>query len=420
MRLLTVLGVCVLLFSVTINAAKKKQNKNQSEFWELWDTDGGTDEGNDVPGDGAEDTEFMIDDNEEGSGVDEKDITTNTHEDDEDFPISGDGDPDEETKPNKIVKEDKPDGHTTDDIDLVDDISGSGDGEEQEEVVDIMNKETAGNTDAQPETKPLSACEQLRSTAFSVASYVPECDAYGEFKKLQCMVDIKTKAKSCWCVNGAGRQVPGTMMHQPDEPDCDFGSNLKGCVFQLIQNSQNLLGASKPRCDLSGEWEPIQCLGSQCWCVDSVGNQLLGTVTDLPNMPDCNAAKQTNKPQTTPTPVKDLPKPKDGYTVDAGKKDDVAIVTVSDKGFETEDTEDMVNTEKGYAPVEHQREPILGQPGFLAAIIAGGVITLLLIVLLAMFIVYRMRKKDEGSYPLDEQKYQNYSYAKAPDKEFYA
>jgi syndecan 2 len=41
-------------------------------------------------------------------------------------------------------------------------------------------------------------------------------------------------------------------------------------------------------------------------------------------------------------------------------------------------------------------------------------------VLLVMFVVYRMRKKDEGSYPLDEQKYQNYSYTKAPDKEFYA
>ena len=54
------------------------------------------------------------------------------------------------------------------------------------------------------------------------------------------------------------------------------------------------------------------------------------------------------------------------------------------------------------------------------AIIAGAVVGLLLMILLVMFIVYRMRKKDEGSYPLDEQKYQNYPYAKAPTKEFYA
>ena len=55
-----------------------------------------------------------------------------------------------------------------------------------------------------------------------------------------------------------------------------------------------------------------------------------------------------------------------------------------------------------------------------SAIIGGSVVLLLVLVLLVMFIVYRMRKKDEGSYPLDEQKYQNYSYQKAPDKEFYA
>lgn len=54
------------------------------------------------------------------------------------------------------------------------------------------------------------------------------------------------------------------------------------------------------------------------------------------------------------------------------------------------------------------------------AVIGGAVVTLLLTILLVMFIVYRMRKKDEGSYPLDEQKYTNYSYMKAPDKEFYA
>jgi len=55
-----------------------------------------------------------------------------------------------------------------------------------------------------------------------------------------------------------------------------------------------------------------------------------------------------------------------------------------------------------------------------SAVIGGSVVGLLCAILLVMFIVYRMRKKDEGSYPLEEQKYTNYSYMKAPDKEFYA
>lgn len=54
------------------------------------------------------------------------------------------------------------------------------------------------------------------------------------------------------------------------------------------------------------------------------------------------------------------------------------------------------------------------------AVIAGAVVGLLAAILLVMFIVYRLRKKDEGSYPLEEQKFTNYSYMKAPDKEFYA
>ncbi|VDM12994.1 unnamed protein product [Wuchereria bancrofti] len=44
-------------------------------------------------------------------------------------------------------------------------------------------------------------------------------------------------------------------------------------------------------------------------------------------------------------------------------------------------------------------------------------------ILLVMFVVYRMRKKDEGSYALDEPKQPpqySYAYQKAPTKEFYA
>lgn len=38
----------------------------------------------------------------------------------------------------------------------------------------------------------------------------------------------------------------------------------------------------------------------------------------------------------------------------------------------------------------------------LPAVIGGAVVGLLCAILVVMFIVYRMRKKDEGSYALDE------------------
>lgn len=62
------------------------------------------------------------------------------------------------------------------------------------------------------------------------------------------------------------------------------------------------------------------------------------------------------------------------------------------------------------------------KPGILAAVIGGAVVGLIAAILLVFFIVYRMRKRDEGSYALEEPKSPSYGYTyhKAPTKEFYA
>jgi len=86
------------------------------------------------------------------------------------------------------------------------------------------------------------------------------------------------------------------------------------------------------------------------------------------------------------------------------------IITDSDM-----DTIQIVHTE------EEPRSSIFTLPGMLAAIIGGSVVGLLCAILLVMFVVYRMRKRDEGSYPLDEPKRLPLTspYATA-DKEIYA
>ena len=73
---------------------------------------------------------------------------------------------------------------------------------------------------------------------------------------------------------------------------------------------------------------------------------------------------------------------------------DVEIIDNNDSDVET--------SESVYKDVK--RSSIIEQPGILAGIIGGAVVGLLCAVLLVMFIVYRMRKKDEGSYALDEPK----------------
>lgn len=59
---------------------------------------------------------------------------------------------------------------------------------------------------------------------------------------------------------------------------------------------------------------------------------------------------------------------------------------------------------------------------YISAVIGGCVVGLLCAILVVMFIVYRMRKKDEGSYPLDEPKRSptSNSYTKNSQREFYA
>lgn len=71
----------------------------------------------------------------------------------------------------------------------------------------------------------------------------------------------------------------------------------------------------------------------------------------------------------------------------------------------------------------HAPFDVIFRPGILAAVIGGIVVGILAAILLVMFVVYRMRKKDEGSYALDEPKqppHYSYAYQKAPTKEFYA
>ncbi|GAV05709.1 hypothetical protein RvY_15799-2 [Ramazzottius varieornatus] len=66
---------------------------------------------------------------------------------------------------------------------------------------------------------------------------------------------------------------------------------------------------------------------------------------------------------------------------------------------------------------------LLAQPAMLAAVIGGAVVGLLCAILLVMYLLYRMRKKDEGSYALDEPQKRPGGYMRAPtnsSKEYYA
>ncbi|XP_072129110.1 syndecan-2 [Mobula birostris] len=79
-----------------------------------------------------------------------------------------------------------------------------------------------------------------------------------------------------------------------------------------------------------------------------------------------------------------------------------------------------MNTDGDDVSAEKHAESLFQRTEVLAAVIAGGVIGFLFAIFLILLLVYRMRKKDEGSYDLGERKPPTAAYQKAPTKEFYA
>ncbi|XP_045901468.1 syndecan-2-like [Micropterus dolomieu] len=72
------------------------------------------------------------------------------------------------------------------------------------------------------------------------------------------------------------------------------------------------------------------------------------------------------------------------------------------------------------SPKEVTSESLWERTEVLAAVIACGVVGFLCAVFLLLLLVYRMKKKDEGSYDLGDTKLSSTIYHKAPTKEFYA
>ncbi|XP_070183949.1 syndecan-3-like, partial [Littorina saxatilis] len=313
----------------------------------------------------------------------------------------------------------------TDDEDLL--TSGSGSGASSPDFTDTTRYTPKPTTTSTTTTaSPLSPCENLRDASkHLLGNYVPRCTEQGDYDSLQCRGHPGTG--TCWCADLSGREIPGTALNPPNTPDCDTGTNLPPCVFRLVQQSRSgLLGAFRPKCTLKGDFKKEQCSGSMCYCADSKsGVKISNTEVFLPDRPNCSGDKPIEEPRKTDKPITSPPRE---TTLRPMEEEIVTKINVNiGIGVEGEDKKDekppVSNETGGSGPMKEPSSAahVMTQPGILAAIIGGSVVLLLCAILLVMFIVYRMRKKDEGSYALDEpKKMPNYSYQRAPDKEFYA
>ncbi|CAB1334751.1 unnamed protein product, partial [Coregonus sp. 'balchen'] len=93
------------------------------------------------------------------------------------------------------------------------------------------------------------------------------------------------------------------------------------------------------------------------------------------------------------------------------------MFTFTDQSTEIAETETETQVPEQSLDVTEETVISSEAPPSTTTVIAGGVIGLLFAVFLILLLVYRMRKKDEGSYVLGERKAPSSAYQKAPTKD---
>ncbi|XP_060089509.1 syndecan-1 [Heteronotia binoei] len=125
---------------------------------------------------------------------------------------------------------------------------------------------------------------------------------------------------------------------------------------------------------------------------------------------------------TSSQPEEDILSPEDG----SGDQGDF---TFGGPGEKTENraVEELGTESRALGPGTHDTKSagasqgLMDRKDVLAGVIAGGLVGLLFAAFLVGFMLYRMKKKDEGSYSLDEPKQSNGGYQKPhKQEEFYA
>jgi len=153
----------------------------------------------------------------------------------------------------------------------------------------------------------LSHCEQLRennlkkSQQLKKPTFLPRCNAInGTWKPVQCLEQVGI----CWCVYSKGLPVKGSMV-TGSEPFCNFRQareisaepqieDIEIAIQEMMDENIDSLPLYKPKklasrcltlkkrnkesisCDAEGKFEPMQCAGDICWCVNEAGKKITG------------------------------------------------------------------------------------------------------------------------------------------------
>ncbi|KFV40071.1 Thyroglobulin, partial [Tyto alba] len=100
--------------------------------------------------------------------------------------------------------------------------------------------------------------------------FVPTCTKEGRYEEVQCY------AGECWCLDLSGKEVPGSRV-QGKRPRCPTDCEKQRRNLQILK--QSLPAGSDlfiPSCTEDGDFLPLQCYGTNCFCVDLNGKTIPG------------------------------------------------------------------------------------------------------------------------------------------------
>lgn len=100
--------------------------------------------------------------------------------------------------------------------------------------------------------------------------FVPACTEEGRYEEVQCY------AGECWCLDNSGKEVPGSRV-QGKRPRCPTDCEKQRRNLQNVK--QSLPAGSDlfiPSCTEDGDFLPLQCYGTSCFCVDLNGKTVPG------------------------------------------------------------------------------------------------------------------------------------------------
>lgn len=98
--------------------------------------------------------------------------------------------------------------------------------------------------------------------------FVPRCTPSGGFQEVQC------RGAQCWCVDSQGQEVDGS--RTAGRPHRCVSQCERARATAMKVKSTMAAGAEIhiPACSEDGDFLPLQCVGSRCFCVDAEGKTM--------------------------------------------------------------------------------------------------------------------------------------------------